>query len=104
MAQQNPYTYTGNILTSVNPCIALPDMYSVERMRSYAGKRIGAGQPHLYGIGEEAFRKLLVSGVSQGIVVSGVSGAGKTVSSLPSTWPPQEFPPPSPRPNCARSS
>jgi len=78
--QSQPYTYTGNILTSVNPCKPMPELYSKELMQKYVGRRIGTSgnAPHLYAIAEEAYGKLLITGTSQGMVVSGVSGAGKT--------------------------
>ena len=73
-----PYTYTGGILTSVNPCRAT-DLYSAATMTSYAGRLLGGSRPpHLYAIAEEAYRLLVRTRAHQGLVVSGVSGAGKT--------------------------
>ena len=74
-----PYTYTGEILTSVNPCKAMPGLYSAETMTSYAGRLLGGSRPpHLYAIAEETYRMLVKERSHQGLVVSGVSGAGKT--------------------------
>lgn len=74
-----PYTYTGEILTSVNPCKVVPGIYAAEAMCSYAGRLLGGGRPpHLYAMAEEAYRLLLKTGEHQGMVISGVSGAGKT--------------------------
>lgn len=51
-----PYTYTGGILTSVNPCRAT-ELYSAATMTSYAGRLLGGGHtPHLYAMAEEAVR------------------------------------------------
>ena len=74
-----PYTYTGEILMSVNPCERLEKLHSAETMCSYAGRLLGGNRPpHLYAIAEEAYRLLLKTRSHQGMVVSGVSGAGKT--------------------------
>ena len=72
-------TFTGNILTSVNPCRSLPSLYSAKTMTSYAGRLLGGSHPpHLYAIAEETYRSLVKGHGNQGLVVSGVSGAGKT--------------------------
>ena len=73
-----PYTTTGNVLTSINPCKPLPDLYSVGTMKQYVDRRPGACPPHLYAVAEQAYRNLCNTAGSQAIVVSGVSGAGKT--------------------------
>ena len=73
-----PYTYTGGILTSVNPCRATT-LYTADVMTSYAGRLMGGNRPpHLYAMAEEAYRLLIRTRAHQGMVVSGVSGAGKT--------------------------
>jgi myosin-5 len=46
----------------------------------YAGKQRSYGAPHLFAIAEEAFADMLRDQRNQTIVVSGESGAGKTVS------------------------
>jgi myosin heavy subunit len=77
--EQLPYTYTGEILTSINPCKRIDGIYSAETMTSYAGQLIGGNRPpHLYAMAEEAYRQLIKTWKHQGMVVSGVSGAGKT--------------------------
>lgn len=73
-----PYTTTGNVLTSINPCKPVPDLYSVGTMKQYVDRRPGACPPHLYAVAEQAYRNLCNTAGSQAIVVSGVSGAGKT--------------------------
>ena len=84
----SPYTYTGGILTSVNPCKAVPELYSAATMTSYAGRLLGGNQPpHLYAMAEESYRLLVRSRSHQGMVVSGVSGAGKTVGLIDQPWP-----------------
>jgi hypothetical protein len=67
-----PYTYTGEILTSVNPCTRLPELTSAETMSLYPGRLLGDGRPpHLYAVAEEAYRLLLKTGEHQGLVISG---------------------------------
>ena len=79
-----PYTYTGDILTSVNPCEKMPKLYSGENMVTYVGQKLGPHRPpHLFAVAEEVYRLVVRGGVTgngsnQGLVVSGVSGAGKT--------------------------
>ena len=73
-----PYTTTGNVLTSLNPCKRVPELYNVGTMERYVGARPAACPPHLYAVAEQAYRNLSCDGTSQAIVVSGVSGAGKT--------------------------
>ena len=34
-----PYTTTGNVLTSINPCKPVPDLYSVGTMKQYVARR-----------------------------------------------------------------
>ncbi len=46
----------------------------------YAGKQRATQAPHLFAIAEESFMDMLRDGRNQTIVVSGESGAGKTVS------------------------
>ena len=73
-----PYTSTGNILMSVNPCRLIPALYGAESILAYAGQRVGDRPPHLYAIAEQAYCQLITEQRHQGLVISGVSGAGKT--------------------------
>uniref|UniRef100_M4EP56 Uncharacterized protein n=1 Tax=Brassica campestris TaxID=3711 RepID=M4EP56_BRACM len=74
------YTYTGNILIAVNPFKRLPHLYGVDTMKQYKGTPFGELSPHPFAVADSAYRKMINEGVSQAILVSGESGAGKTES------------------------
>ncbi|XP_033874099.3 unconventional myosin-VI-like isoform X2 [Acipenser ruthenus] len=72
------YTFVANILIAVNPYNDIPKLYSPETIKQYQGKSLGTLPPHVYAIADKAFRDLRVLKMSQSIIVSGESGAGKT--------------------------
>ncbi|KAM9233368.1 unconventional myosin-VI [Dugong dugon] len=72
------YTYVANILIAVNPYFDIPKIYSSEAIKSYQGKSLGTMPPHVFAIADKAFRDMKVLKLSQSIIVSGESGAGKT--------------------------
>ncbi|XP_053457844.1 unconventional myosin-VI isoform X4 [Nycticebus coucang] len=72
------YTYVANILIAVNPYFDIPKIYSSETIKSYQGKSLGTRPPHVFAIADKAFRDMKVLKMSQSIIVSGESGAGKT--------------------------
>ncbi|XP_016062852.1 PREDICTED: unconventional myosin-VI [Miniopterus natalensis] len=72
------YTYVANILIAVNPYFDIPKIYSSETIKSYQGKSLGTKPPHVFAIADKAFRDMKVLKMSQSIIVSGESGAGKT--------------------------
>ncbi|XP_042055117.1 myosin-7-like [Salvia splendens] len=74
------YTYTGNILIAVNPFQRLPHLYNDNMMEKYKGMAIGELSPHPYAIADNAYRQMIKEDLSQSILVSGESGAGKTES------------------------
>ncbi|GAA98757.1 uncharacterized protein L969DRAFT_497598 [Mixia osmundae IAM 14324] len=76
---QQIYTYSGIVLVAVNPFTAV-SMYSDEYVQLYAGKKKGELDPHLFAIAEDAYRCMIRQKQNQTIIVSGESGAGKTVS------------------------
>lgn len=79
-AQLNIYTYSGIVLIATNPFQKVDQLYSQDIIQAYAGKRRGELDPHLFAIAEDAYRCMKTDGRNQTIVVSGESGAGKTVS------------------------
>ncbi|CAA0163333.1 unnamed protein product [Arabidopsis thaliana] len=74
------YTYTGSILIAVNPFRRLPHLYSSHMMTQYKGASLGELSPHPFAVADAAYRQMVNEGVSQSILVSGESGAGKTES------------------------
>ncbi|KAI8988583.1 P-loop containing nucleoside triphosphate hydrolase protein [Mycotypha africana] len=73
------YTYSGIVLIAVNPFDRVA-LYDNDIIQQYSGKRRGELEPHLFAIAEDAYRCMVKEGINQTIVVSGESGAGKTVS------------------------
>ncbi|CAH2248949.1 unconventional myosin-VI isoform X1 [Pelobates cultripes] len=72
------YTYVANILIAVNPYFDVPKLYSSDYIKKYNGRSLGTLPPHVYAIADKAFRDMKVLKMSQSIIVSGESGAGKT--------------------------
>ncbi|RAH68187.1 type V myosin [Aspergillus aculeatinus CBS 121060] len=79
-AQKEIYTYSGIVLIATNPFARVDSLYVPQMVQVYAGKHRASQAPHLFAIAEEAFADMLRDGKNQTIVVSGESGAGKTVS------------------------
>ncbi|XP_062324377.1 unconventional myosin-VI-like isoform X3 [Osmerus eperlanus] len=72
------YTFVANILIAVNPYYDIPKLYSPETIKQYHGRSLGTLPPHVYAIADKAYRDMRVLKMSQSIIVSGESGAGKT--------------------------
>ncbi|XP_015255925.1 PREDICTED: unconventional myosin-VI-like isoform X8 [Cyprinodon variegatus] len=72
------YTYVANILIAVNPYYDIPKLYTAETIKQYQGRSLGTLPPHVYAIADKAYRDMKVLKMSQSIIVSGESGAGKT--------------------------
>ncbi|KAJ6438711.1 myosin V [Purpureocillium lavendulum] len=79
-AQKEIYTYSGIVLIATNPFARVDSLYVPGMVQVYAGKQRATQAPHLFAIAEEAFIDMIRDGKNQTIVVSGESGAGKTVS------------------------
>ncbi|KAG7324176.1 hypothetical protein KOW79_012192 [Hemibagrus wyckioides] len=73
------YTYCGIILVAVNPYKQLP-IYGDAVIRAYSGQNMGDLDPHIFAVAEEAYKQMARNNKNQSIIVSGESGAGKTVS------------------------
>ncbi|XP_062912606.1 unconventional myosin-VI isoform X2 [Mobula hypostoma] len=72
------YTCVANILIAVNPYYDIAKLYSSDSIQKYKGKSLGTLPPHVYAIADKAYRDMKVHKLSQSIIVSGESGAGKT--------------------------
>uniref|UniRef100_A0A3P9JMU8 Unconventional myosin-VI n=1 Tax=Oryzias latipes TaxID=8090 RepID=A0A3P9JMU8_ORYLA len=72
------YTFVANILIAINPYYDIPKLYSPETIKQYRGRSLGTLPPHVYAIADKAYRDMKVLKMSQSIIVSGESGAGKT--------------------------
>ncbi|ORX48771.1 hypothetical protein DM01DRAFT_1338431 [Hesseltinella vesiculosa] len=77
--QRNIYTYSGIVLIATNPFDRVP-LYEPDIIQQYSGRKRGELEPHLFAIAEDAYRCMIREQTNQTIVVSGESGAGKTVS------------------------
>ncbi|KAI9081193.1 hypothetical protein K1719_036952 [Acacia pycnantha] len=73
------YTYTGNILIAINPFQRLPHLYDTHMMEQYKGASFGELSPHVFAVADVAYREMINEGKSNSILVSGESGAGRTV-------------------------
>ncbi|XP_053318896.1 unconventional myosin-Vc [Spea bombifrons] len=73
------YTYSGIILVAINPYKEIP-IYGDAIIHAYSGQNMGDMDPHIFAVAEEAYKQMARNNRNQSIIVSGESGAGKTVS------------------------
>uniref|UniRef100_A0A4W5PWW9 Myosin VB n=1 Tax=Hucho hucho TaxID=62062 RepID=A0A4W5PWW9_9TELE len=73
------YTYCGIVLVAINPYEQL-QIYGEEVINAYSGQNMGDMDPHIFAVAEEAYKQMARYERNQSIIVSGESGAGKTVS------------------------
>uniref|UniRef100_A0A8C2KE65 Unconventional myosin-Vb n=1 Tax=Cyprinus carpio TaxID=7962 RepID=A0A8C2KE65_CYPCA len=73
------YTYCGIVLVAINPYEQL-HIYGEEVITAYSGQNMGDMDPHIFAVAEEAYKQMGRDEKNQSIIVSGESGAGKTVS------------------------
>ncbi|KAG7224354.1 hypothetical protein INR49_004661 [Caranx melampygus] len=73
------YTYSGLFCVTVNPYKWLP-VYSAEVVTAYKGRRCADTPPHIYAIADNAYSDLLQNRENQSMLITGESGAGKTVN------------------------
>ncbi|XP_062869694.1 unconventional myosin-XVIIIa-like isoform X1 [Trichomycterus rosablanca] len=73
------HTYAGSNLVVINP-LSTPSMYSEKVMHMFKGCRKEDTAPHIYGVAQAAYRKLLTTRQDQSVVLLGKSGSGKTTN------------------------
>ncbi|XP_068604806.1 myosin-7-like [Brachionichthys hirsutus] len=73
------YTYSGLFCVTVNPYKSLP-VYNQEVVVAYRGKKRAEAPPHIFSISDNAYQYLLADRENQSILITGESGAGKTVN------------------------
>ncbi|CAK8688169.1 unnamed protein product [Clavelina lepadiformis] len=71
------YTYTADMLISINPYNFLP-IYNPKYMTIYQNRKKEDLAPHIYAIADTAFTKMVKTKQNQSIVITGKSGSGKT--------------------------
>ncbi|XP_039974336.1 myosin IEb [Xiphias gladius] len=73
------FTYIGPVLISVNPFKQLP--YFTEReVELYQGAAQYENPPHIYALADNMYRNMMIDNENQCVIISGESGAGKTVA------------------------
>eukprot|EP00063_Salmo_salar_P026517 XP_014001352.1 PREDICTED: myosin-7B isoform X1 [Salmo salar] len=73
------YTYSGLFCVTINPYKYLP-VYSSDVIAAYKGKRRNETPPHIYAIADNAYNDMLRNCENQSMLITGESGAGKTVN------------------------
>uniref|UniRef100_A0A3Q3XB47 Myosin-7 n=1 Tax=Mola mola TaxID=94237 RepID=A0A3Q3XB47_MOLML len=73
------YTYSGLFCVTVNPYKWLP-VYNQEVVDAYRGKKRSEAPPHIFSISDNAYQYMLADRENQSILITGESGAGKTVN------------------------
>ncbi|KAL1254219.1 hypothetical protein QQF64_016448 [Cirrhinus molitorella] len=73
------YTYSGLFCVTVNPYKWLP-VYDSEVVAAYRGKKRSEAPPHIFSISDNAYQYMLTDRENQSILITGESGAGKTVN------------------------
>ncbi|XP_051562692.1 myosin heavy chain, fast skeletal muscle-like [Myxocyprinus asiaticus] len=73
------YTYSGLFCVTVNPYKWLP-VYDAAVVSAYRGKKRIEAPPHIFSISDNAYQFMLTDRENQSILITGESGAGKTVN------------------------
>uniref|UniRef100_A0A8C4T3V0 Myosin-4-like n=1 Tax=Erpetoichthys calabaricus TaxID=27687 RepID=A0A8C4T3V0_ERPCA len=73
------YTYSGLFCATVNPYKWLP-VYNPEVVAGYRGKKRQEAPPHIFSISDNAYQFMLTDRENQSVLITGESGAGKTVN------------------------
>uniref|UniRef100_A0A6I8R3M0 Myosin, heavy chain 8, skeletal muscle, perinatal n=1 Tax=Xenopus tropicalis TaxID=8364 RepID=A0A6I8R3M0_XENTR len=73
------YTYSGLFCATVNPYKWLP-VYNPEVVAGYRGKKRVEAPPHIFSLSDNAYQAMLTDRENQSVLITGESGAGKTVN------------------------
>uniref|UniRef100_A0A674KBR8 Myosin IF n=1 Tax=Terrapene triunguis TaxID=2587831 RepID=A0A674KBR8_9SAUR len=73
------FTYIGSVLISVNPFKQMP-YFTDREVELYQGAAQYENPPHIYALTDNMYRNMLIDGENQCVIISGESGAGKTVA------------------------
>ncbi|XP_048850057.1 unconventional myosin-Ie-like isoform X1 [Brienomyrus brachyistius] len=73
------FTYIGSVLISVNPFKQLP-YFTDHEVELYQGAAQYENPPHIYALADNMYRNMMIDVENQCVIISGESGAGKTVS------------------------
>ncbi|XP_047666437.1 myosin heavy chain, fast skeletal muscle-like [Tachysurus fulvidraco] len=73
------YTYSGLFCVTVNPYKWLP-VYDEKVVSGYRGKKRIEAPPHIFSISDNAYQFMLTDRENQSVLITGESGAGKTVN------------------------
>uniref|UniRef100_A0A4W5NFI1 Myosin heavy chain 6 n=1 Tax=Hucho hucho TaxID=62062 RepID=A0A4W5NFI1_9TELE len=73
------YTYSGLFCVTVNPYKWLP-VYDQSVVNAYRGKKRTEAPPHIFSISDNAYQYMLSDRENQSVLITGESGAGKTVN------------------------
>uniref|UniRef100_A0A667ZWD4 Myosin, heavy chain b n=1 Tax=Myripristis murdjan TaxID=586833 RepID=A0A667ZWD4_9TELE len=73
------YTYSGLFCVVVNPYKWLP-VYDAVVVQAYRGKKRIEAPPHIFSISDNAYQFMLTDRENQSVLITGESGAGKTVN------------------------
>ncbi|XP_069798544.1 myosin IEb [Narcine bancroftii] len=72
------FTYIGPVLISVNPFKPLP-YFTDREVELYQGAAQYENPPHIYALADNMYRNMMIDCENQCVIISGESGAGKTV-------------------------
>ncbi|XP_002738185.2 unconventional myosin-Ie-like [Saccoglossus kowalevskii] len=73
------FTYIGPVLVSVNPFKQLK-YFTDKEVDMYQGAASYENPPHIYALADNMYRNMMIDFESQCVIISGESGAGKTVA------------------------
>uniref|UniRef100_A0A674B7E1 Osteoclast-stimulating factor 1 n=1 Tax=Salmo trutta TaxID=8032 RepID=A0A674B7E1_SALTR len=73
------FTYIGSVLISVNPFKQMP-YFTDREVELYQGAAQYENPPHIYALTDNMYRNMMIDQENQCVIISGESGAGKTVA------------------------